>query len=87
MSEKENPTLLQRLDEIPIFMLVIAAFFLGIAPIFPEPHLWQKLKMLAAGELVRPLDIFDLLMHSAPSLLLILRLARLGVKKGNESAA
>jgi hypothetical protein len=68
-------------------MLVIAAFFLGIAPIFPEPHLWQKLKMLAAGELVRPLDIFDLLMHSAPSLLLILRLARLGVKKGNESAA
>jgi hypothetical protein len=86
MSE-QKPTLLQRLDEIPIFMLVIAAFFLGIAPIFPEPHLWEKLKMLAAGTLVRPLDIFDLLMHGAPTLLLILRLARLGRSKKDEAAA
>jgi hypothetical protein len=84
---EQKPTLLQRLDEIPIFMLVIAAFFLGIAPIFPEPHLWEKLKMLSAGKLVRPLDIFDLLMHGTPTLLLIIRLVRIGMKKKSESAA
>lgn len=85
MSE-QKPTLLQRLDEIPISTLAIAAILLGLAPLFPEPHLWQKLKMLVAGELVRPLDIFDLLMHSTPSLLLVVRLARLGKSK-NEGAA
>ena len=77
MTENKNLTLLKRLDEIPIFMLVIISFFLGMAPIFPEPHLWEKLKMLAAGELARPLDIFDLLMHGTPLLLLFIRLVRM----------
>lgn len=86
MSE-QKPTLLQRLDEIPISTLVIAAFLLGMAPMFPEPHLWQKLKMLAAGELVRPLDIFDLLMHGAPTLLLVVRLVRWGKSENEETAA
>lgn len=86
MSE-QKPTLLQRLDEIPISTLAIAAILLGLAPLFPEPHLWQKLKMLVAGELVRPLDIFDLLMHSTPSLLLAVRLARLGKSKNEGTAA
>jgi hypothetical protein len=86
MSE-QKPTLLQRLDEVPISTLAIAAILLGLAPLFPEPHLWQKLKMLVAGELVRPLDIFDLLMHSTPTLLLAIRLARLGKCKNEETAA
>jgi hypothetical protein len=65
------------LDDIPVFFLVIAALVLGLAPLLPEPHLWEKLKMLLAGELVRPLDIFDLFFHSAPSLLLLVKLARM----------
>lgn len=65
------------LDDIPVFFLVIAALVLGLAPFLPEPHLWEKLKMLLAGELVRPLDIFDLFFHSAPSLLLLVKLARM----------
>jgi hypothetical protein len=32
--------------------------------------------MLAAGTLVKPLDIFDLLMHGAPLALLALKLLR-----------
>jgi hypothetical protein len=32
--------------------------------------------MLAAGELVRPIDIFDLLLHAVPWLLLALKLYR-----------
>lgn len=64
------------LDSIPLGMLVVVAVLLGLAPFVPEPHLWEKLKMLAAGALVRPLDIFDLLMHSAPVLLLGAKLWR-----------
>ncbi len=65
------------LDEIPVSALVLASLLLGLAPFFPEPHLWEKLKMLAAGTLTRPIDIFDLLMHATPIVLLIIRLARM----------
>lgn len=68
------------LDQIPLSLIVIAALTLGLAPFFPEPHLWEKLKMLASGTLVRPVDIFDLLMHAAPFLLLIAKLARMALK-------
>jgi hypothetical protein len=65
------------LDKIPTGPLTIIALMLALAPFQPEPHLWEKLKMLAAGELVRPIDIFDLLLHGTPLLLLILKLLRL----------
>ena len=64
------------LDRFPLGWLAAIALWLAIAPIVPEPHLWEKLKMLAAGTLVRPIDIFDLLMHSVPLALLGLRLWR-----------
>jgi hypothetical protein len=65
------------LDKIPLNILVIAALLLGLAPFFPEPHIWEKLKMLAAGTLSRPIDIFDLLFHAAPFVLLLLKLIRI----------
>jgi hypothetical protein len=37
--------------------------------------------MLAAGELSRPIDIFDLLMHAAPWVLLIAKLARMATRR------
>jgi hypothetical protein len=64
------------LDRVSYTLLVAAALLLGLAPFFPEPHLWEKLKMLAAGTLVRPIDIFDLFMHAAPLLLLAAKLLR-----------
>lgn len=81
MIEPRHPTLLQRLDNISISNLVVVALLLGLAPFQPEPHLWQKLKMLVAGELVRPLDIFDLFLHGTPVLLLGIRLVRVGMHK------
>ena len=63
------------LDKIPLAMLLAVAVFLALAPFSPEPHLWEKLKMLFEGTLVRPIDIFDLLMHGAPLVLLALKLA------------
>lgn len=65
------------LDGIPLWLIVLVAVYMLLAPFVPEPHLWQKLKMLFAGELVRPIDIFDLLWHAVPAALLGLKLVRL----------
>jgi hypothetical protein len=64
------------LDKIPLSTLVVISLLLGLAPFVPEPHVWEKLKMLAAGTLVKPIDIFDLFMHGTPWVLLILKLLR-----------
>ena len=74
------------LDKIPLGMLIIGALILGLAPFGHEPHLWQKLKMLGDGTLTRPIDIFDLLMHGGLVVLLLLKLARMAMRrrsKGN----
>lgn len=64
------------IDRIAWEPLLLVAFFLGLAPFFPEPHLWEKIKMLVSGQLTRPLDIFDLLMHATPVLLVLIKLWR-----------
>ena len=64
------------LDRIPLHIAVILALTLGLSPFFPEPHLTEKLRMLAAGTLVRPIDIFDLLWHGWTWLLLAAVLLR-----------
>ncbi len=64
------------LDRFPLKWLVPLALWLAVAPIVPEPHLVEKIRMLAHGSLVRPIDIFDLLLHSLPLALLGLRLWR-----------
>lgn len=61
-------------DKIPLVLLVLVCLTLGLAPFVPEPHLWEKLKMLANGALARPVDIFDLLLHGGPWLLLVIKL-------------
>lgn len=64
------------LDSIPYGALVFLAVVLGAAPFYPMPHLLEKLIMLRNGTLVKPIDIFDLLMHSAPILLLAAKLVK-----------
>jgi hypothetical protein len=66
------------LDRIPMQMIALPAVLLALAPFVPEPHLWQKLKMLAAGSLHRPIDIFDLFLHGVPLVLLAIKLFRRG---------
>jgi hypothetical protein len=68
--------LLEKVDQLPLTLFLVLALTLGLAPFVPEPHVWEKLKMLAAGELVRPIDIFDLLLHGLPWLLLGVKLGR-----------
>lgn len=68
------------LDSIPLHMLIMATIMLGLAPFVPEPHLFEKVKMLIDGSLVKPIDIFDLLMHGAPAILLTFKLFRESTK-------
>ncbi|UCE72674.1 MAG: hypothetical protein JSV11_10180 [Nitrospiraceae bacterium] len=63
----------QFLEKIPWGMVVLLCLTLGLAP-FKPPHILEKLTMLFQGRLVRPIDWFDLILHSAPWVLLILKL-------------
>jgi len=63
------------LARIPIHFALLFALTLGLAPFLPEPHIWEKLKMLSAGTLSRPIDIFDLLLHGLPWAILIAKIA------------
>jgi hypothetical protein len=64
------------LDRLSWVWLLPLATWLVVAPITPEPHLVEKLRLLAQGALVRPLDIFDLALHAAPLLLVAIKLWR-----------
>jgi len=57
-------------------VVIILCLTLGLAPYTPEPHVWQKLQMLLAGSLSKPVDIFDFVLHGVPWLLLVLKAVR-----------
>lgn len=62
--------LFSALDQLPWSILILGSLTLGLAP-FNPPHLFEKIGMAVQGTLIRPIDIFDLLMHAAfPAVLL-----------------
>ena len=71
------------IDKIPLTILIILCVLLGLAPFVPEPHIVEKVRMLSQGSLRKPIDIFDLLYHGLPFILLIIKLTRL--KSGGSS--
>jgi hypothetical protein len=74
------------LDRVSLRLLAILAVLMAMAP-WPagdQPHLIQKIQMLSAGELTRPLDIFDLFAHGFPLLLLVVKIARVALKSEEE---
>ena len=56
--------------------LVPVAILMALAPFQPQPHLVEKFGMLVAGDLVKPIDIFDLFWHLLPTILLVLKIYR-----------
>lgn len=54
--------------------LIPLVLLLGFAPFYPQPHIVEKLRMLLAGTLKKPIDIFDLFWHAWPFLLLAYRI-------------
>lgn len=65
-------------------IILLLCLTLGLAPYFPEPHLWGKLKWVAGGAIgMQYLDWFDILFHGAPFLLL-LRLLIIKIRGSNK---
>jgi hypothetical protein len=62
------------LDGIPYLALGIVALLMALAPFGSTPHLVEKWRMLFSGTLRRPLDWFDLVLHTAPLALLLLKI-------------
>ncbi|WP_299253011.1 hypothetical protein [uncultured Lacinutrix sp.] len=53
-------------------LIIILCLTLGLAPFFPEPHLWGKLKWLFGGANGMQIkDWFDVVLHGFPWVLLI----------------
>jgi len=63
------------LDKFSYQKLILFSILLGGAPFITKPHMIEKLQMLSSGTLHKPVDIFDLLMHSCPVILLIIKAA------------
>lgn len=55
-------------------ILIPLVLLLGFAPFYPQPHIVEKIKMLMAGTLKKPIDIFDLFWHAWPFVLLAYRI-------------
>jgi hypothetical protein len=53
-------------------LLILACLTLGLAPFFPEPHLWGKLTWIAGGANgMGAMDWFDTAFHGLPWILLL----------------
>ena len=53
-------------------LVILGCLTLGLAPFFPEPHLFGKIKWIAGGAVgMAPMDWFDVLLHGFPFVLLI----------------
>ncbi|MCC5924244.1 MAG: hypothetical protein JJT77_10685 [Crocinitomicaceae bacterium] len=51
---------------------IILSLTLGLAPFFPEPHLFGKIRWVLGGAVgMQPMDWFDLLLHAFPFIWLI----------------
>jgi hypothetical protein len=57
-------------------LLIPLVLLLGFAPFYPQPHIVEKIRMLFAGTLKKPVDVFDLFWHAWPFALLAYRMIR-----------
>ena len=65
--------LIKLFNQLPWLLVIMGSLTLGLAPFSPQPHLLEKLQLLIAGNLYRPIDIFDLFMHGIFPLLFVLK--------------
>ena len=63
---------MKTIAKLPWSIVIVGCLSLGLAP-FTPPHIWEKLVMLKQGNLVRPIDWFDLFYHAVPWVLLALK--------------
>lgn len=52
--------------------IILMCLTLGLAPFFPEPHVWGKVKWVAGGAVgMQLMDWLDFLFHGFPWILLL----------------
>jgi hypothetical protein len=66
--------ILLAVDQLNWGIIIVICVTLGLAP-FNPPHIVEKISMLIRGNLVKPLDWFDLFLHGIPWILLLLKIA------------
>ena len=65
-----------------IYTPLVLSLTLGLAPFFPEPHIWGKIKWVMGGAVgMQPLDYFDLVFHGTPWVWLVVSLIRKTLKR------
>jgi len=71
-----------------ILQPLLASLLLGLAPFAPEPHIVGKLRWVAGGAVgMGPMDWFDLVLHGAPWVWLVVTVASVGWGKLKSSGA
>jgi hypothetical protein len=73
-------SILSIVDQLNWGLVILICATLGLAP-FAPPHIIEKLSMLIKGNLIKPLDWFDLLLHGVPWVLLILKITASVIKE------
>ena len=54
-----------------LLLYAVLCLSIGLAPWFPEPHIWGKIKWIAGGAIgMKAMDYFDLIFHGTPWVLL-----------------
>ncbi len=65
-----------------LILAVVASLTLGLAPFTPEPHLFGKIRWVMGGAKgMQAMDWFDLVLHGAPFVYLVLLLIYFGIRK------
>lgn len=63
-------------------IIVLLCLTVGLAPFFPEPHLWGKIRWILGGvKGMALMDWFDALLHGFPYVLLLRKIVLSLLKK------
>ncbi|AKA35815.1 hypothetical protein [Flagellimonas lutaonensis] len=63
-------------------IIIVLCITLGLAPFFPEPHIWGKIKWIAGGAAgMQAMDWFDVIFHGFPFVLLLRKIILALLKK------
>ncbi|MBK9271818.1 MAG: hypothetical protein IPM48_09475 [Saprospiraceae bacterium] len=69
-----------------VFLALFASLTIGLAPLYPEPHIVGKIRWVMGGANGMSLmDWLDLCMHGAPWVILIVLLIRKMIKPSIQS--
>jgi len=65
--------------------VILLCLTLGLAPFFPEPHIFGKVKWILGGAVgMGPIDWFDVVLHGFPYVMLVRLIIIKGIATGKK---